>query len=93
VADPITLTIPGAVVQAIEDIIRLAVADELAVTRQTPTGFLDVDGAATYLASTPTAIRSLVKRHGIPHHKAPNGRLLFDQEELRQWVTSSRRKA
>jgi excisionase family DNA binding protein len=51
-------------------------------------GFLDVDGAAGYLSSTATAIRSLVKRNAIPYHKAPNGRLLFDRDELEAWVRS-----
>lgn len=86
-ADQLTLTIPAAVVQAIEDVVRRAVADVLAVERlHAPTSFLGVDAAAAYLASTPTAIRSLVKRSAIPYYKAPNGRLLFDREELQTWV-------
>jgi hypothetical protein len=36
----------------------------------------------------PAAIRSLVQRGEIPVHKAPNGRLLFDRDELEQWVRS-----
>ena len=53
-----------------------------------PEGFLDVAGAATFLASTPSAIRSLVQRDAVPYHKAPNGRLLFDRVELERWVRS-----
>jgi hypothetical protein len=51
-------------------------------------GFLDVDGAAAFISSTPTAVRSLVQRQEIPVHKAPNGRLLFDRDELEAWVRS-----
>jgi excisionase family DNA binding protein len=56
------------------------------VTPAPPNTLLDVDGAASYLASTPTAIRSLVKRDAIPYYKTPAGRLLFDREELDAWV-------
>jgi hypothetical protein len=59
-----------------------------ATTAATPAGFLDVDGAATFLASTPSAIRSLVKRDALPYYKAPHGRLLFDPAELEAWVRS-----
>ena len=52
-------------------------------------GYLDVDGAAEYLASSPGAIRKLVERGQIPVHRAPNGRLLFDREELSAWVRSA----
>ena len=73
------------------DLDRLADAIAARMTEMlapTPIGFLDVDGAAAYVASTPTAIRSLVKRDTIPHYKAPNGRLLFDRTELETWVRS-----
>lgn len=74
------------------DLLAEAIAARLTViTGPTlPEDFLDVDGAAALLASTPSAIRSLVKRDAIPHYKAPNGRLLFDRDHLRQWVTSGR---
>jgi excisionase family DNA binding protein len=73
----------------LEEIVTRAVADALAAhAPSAPAAFLDVDGAATYLASTPAAIRSLVQRGEIPVHKAPNGRLLFDRDELEQWVRS-----
>jgi excisionase family DNA binding protein len=73
----------------LEDLIRQAVADALAA-QQPPVsdGFVDVAGAAAYLASSPSAIRSLVQRGEIPVHKTPNGRLLFDTSELDRWVRS-----
>jgi hypothetical protein len=65
-----------------------AVVSRMAPTASESDGFLDVAAAARYLCSTPSAIRSLVKRDAIPHYRAPNRRLLFDRDELRRWVTS-----
>lgn len=67
-----------------------ALAAQLAtlIEPATQEGFLDVDGAAAYLSSTPAAIRSLVKSRRIPVHRTPVGRLLFDRDELRAWVMS-----
>lgn len=49
-------------------------------------GFLNVEGAAEYLATTtPKAIYHLVERRKLPHRRA-GGRLLFDRAELRAWV-------
>ena len=48
-------------------------------------GFLDVDGAAEFLSTTPKAIYHQVERGRLPHHRA-GGRLLFDRAELRAWV-------
>jgi len=52
-------------------------------------GFLDVDGAAAYLSTTPKAIYHLVERRRLPHRRA-GGRLLFDRAELRAWVEGGR---
>jgi hypothetical protein len=85
----LTLTVPEELLLQFEDLARCAVADALTAHRQTADeGFLDVDGAAAFLASTPAAIRSLVKRREFPFHKAPNGRLLFVRRELDSWVRS-----
>jgi hypothetical protein len=73
--------------QALVDVVREAVRQEMAEQRPAePSPWLDVDGAAAYLSSTPSAIRSLKKRGEIPFHQAPNGRLLFRPEELDDWV-------
>ena len=53
--------------------------------RQRDGGFLDVDGAAAYLATTPKAVYHLVERNTLPHYRA-GGRLLFERAELRAWV-------
>jgi hypothetical protein len=88
VTNRLAFTIPDELVHALEHLVQRAVADALASHQPRAEGFLDVNGAASFLASTPSAIRSLVKRNAIPHHKAPNGRLLFDRQELEAWVRS-----
>jgi len=52
-------------------------------------GFLDVEGAAAYLCTTPAAIQRKVARGQIPHHRA-GGRVLFNRRELRDWVEAGR---
>ena len=52
-------------------------------------GFLDVAGAAEYLATTPKAIYRLVERETIPFRRA-GGRLLFDRRELRAHAEGGR---
>lgn len=86
-AEPLAITIPGDVVKAVKELLQEVLRHELAEHSLVhEDGFLDVDRAAVFLASTPGAVRSLVKRDAIPFHKAPNGRLLFDRDELRSWV-------
>jgi hypothetical protein len=51
-----------------------------------PVGFLDVDGAADYLSTSPGAVRAQVKRRQLPFCKTPQGRLLFDPAELEAHV-------
>jgi hypothetical protein len=75
--------------EGLEEIVMRAVADALAAKEPVaPAGFVDVEGAAAFIASTPAAIRSLVQRDAIPYHRAPNSRLLFDRDELERWVKS-----
>jgi len=62
------------------EVLAVRIADLLREGRDD--GFLDVDGAAEYLSTTPKAIYRLVERRRIPHHRA-GGRLLFDRAELR----------
>ncbi len=70
-----------------------AIAEEVAARvydrRDHNEPWLNVKGAAEYLATTGQAIRGLVKRDAIPFHKAPNGRLLFHRDELNRWVRSN----
>ena len=48
-------------------------------------GFLDVKGAADFLACKPDRIYALKSAGRIPFHK-DGSRLLFDPQELRAWV-------
>jgi hypothetical protein len=49
-------------------------------------GFLDVKAAAEFLGGwSQKRIYNLVERRAIPFYK-PHGRLLFDPDELREWV-------
>jgi Helix-turn-helix domain len=86
VEDALVVAIPHALLDGIRALVSAAVRDELSQLPHQADGFLDVGGAAAYLASTQGAIRSLVKRNAIPYHKAPNGRLLFDRSELNHWA-------
>lgn len=72
-----------AMLAALEERVRQVVRQELLEARDesVPTGWLDVHGAADYLATSPEGIRGLVKRQVIPAHRL-GGRLLFDPQEL-----------
>jgi excisionase family DNA binding protein len=48
-------------------------------------GFVDVDGAAQFLACPRSRIYALVSARRIPHHR-DGSRLLFDLTELRDYV-------
>jgi excisionase family DNA binding protein len=50
-----------------------------------PGGFLDVRGAADFLACPKSRIYALVSAGRLPHHH-DGSRLLFDREELREYV-------
>jgi excisionase family DNA binding protein len=56
------------------------------------TPWLNVEGAATYLATTEDAIRALVKRRRLPVHRTETGRLLFRPEELDAWILDGSRR-
>jgi excisionase family DNA binding protein len=82
----LVVTIPDSSVEALARSIAWQVTHDLGGSREAETPWLDVDGAAAYLATTPAAIRGLVKRRQIPHHR-PIGtkRLLFHRDELDAW--------
>jgi excisionase family DNA binding protein len=63
--------------------LALRVADLLGDLRDD--GFLDVDGAAGFLATTRKAVYHLAERGRIRSHRL-GGRLLFDPAELREDV-------
>jgi hypothetical protein len=74
----------------LEELLRALIREELGTGPRSlpirPVGFLDVDGAADYLSTTPGAVRAYVKRRQLPFHKTPQGRLLFSPAELEKYV-------
>ncbi len=60
-------------------------APRLAADHHEPSGYLDVARAAEFLACPPSRIYSLVSAKRLPHHR-DGSRLLFDRDELRQYV-------
>ena len=62
-------------------------AAELFADRQSAMvgGYLDVAGAAEFLACPRSRIYALVSARRLPHHH-DGSRLLFDREELREYV-------
>ncbi len=50
-----------------------------------PTGYLGVEEAANFLATTPKGIYALVSRREIPYRRLGR-RLLFDPSELRDYL-------
>jgi excisionase family DNA binding protein len=80
----LTLDVPPSVVEQIAQ----RAADLLAERQsgQTDTGgYLDVEGAAEFLACPKSRIYSLVSAKRIPFHK-DGSRTLFDRAELREYV-------
>jgi hypothetical protein len=50
--------------------------------------YFDVDGLSSYIHRSTGAVRNLVLRRAIPFRK-PAGRLLFDKDEIDQWIEKS----
>jgi excisionase family DNA binding protein len=50
-------------------------------------GFVDVQGAADFLACPKSRIYALVSARRLPHHR-DGSRLLFDPAELREYVAA-----
>lgn len=67
----------------VEELSRTVAALEREPVGTSP--WLDTDGAAKYLSSTPAALRKMVQRRAIPVHRA-GGRLLYDRRELDGYV-------
>jgi excisionase family DNA binding protein len=80
------LEFPEALVQAIAD--RVIAALEVDARAS---GWLDMDGAAAYLSTTPKALRKSVQRGLVPFYQplGKGSRYLFNRSELDRWVTSS----
>jgi excisionase family DNA binding protein len=79
--DVLTLGVPGELVEAIAE----RAAELLTEQMPPPSPYLDVDGAAEYLACSSSRIYALTSTRRIPHHR-DGSRLLFRREELDAWI-------
>ncbi len=80
----ISIDLPDALVDAVADRVLDRLAASTDVERE-PAGYLDVTGAAEFLACPPSRIYSLVSAKRLPVHR-DGSRLLFDRSELRGYV-------
>lgn len=81
----LALALPDELVETI----ALRAAELLADRHAEPAdaGFLDVTGAAAFLACPRSRVYALVSADRIPHHR-DGSRLLFDRSELRTYVAA-----
>lgn len=78
----VTLDLPPEVLDAIADRVLERLADQ---ATPEPAGYLDVAGAAGYLACNKSRVYALVSAGRLPHYK-DGSRLLFLPCELRSYV-------
>jgi excisionase family DNA binding protein len=82
-AEPLSLSIPTEVLDAIAE----RVAERLSTREPDPAGFLDVAGAASFLACPLSRIYALTSAGRLPVYR-DGSRLLFDPSELRAYVAN-----
>jgi excisionase family DNA binding protein len=82
VSEQYVLQFPPELVEAIAERAAELIAQR---TENAVGGFLDVDGAAAFLACPKSRIYSLTSAGRLPVHR-DGSRLLFDPHELRQYV-------
>jgi hypothetical protein len=74
----------------LEELLRAVIREELATGSKSlhgrPSGFMDTKTAAVFLSTSEQALRALCKRGQVPVHRTPQGRLLFDPDELSAYV-------
>jgi excisionase family DNA binding protein len=78
----VSIELPPELVEAIARRVAAILADR---QQEAESGFLDVAGAAEFLACPASRIYSLVSAKRIPVHR-DGSRLLFDRAELRAFV-------
>jgi len=82
--EPLSLALPDELVDQVAERVAAILADRAPV--DTPdTGYLDVAGAADYLTCPTSRIYALVSANRLPVRR-DGSRLLFDRQELRQYV-------
>ena len=82
----LALELPDHLLAAIADRVLARLAASTDVERE-PASYLDVSGAAEFLACPTSRVYSLVSAKRIPVHR-DGSRLLFDRGELREYVNN-----
>ena len=82
-------SLAAALVDGLDDVALAHLAERLQPYLPEPEtdadGYLDVDGAASFLACPKSRVYALVSAGRLPVHR-DGSRLLFDRQELRAWV-------
>jgi hypothetical protein len=80
--------LPPALIAQIAEAVAARVAGLDSTTTQSP--WLDVDGAAAYLNSTPDVVRRWANKRVLPGHQpnGPGGRWYFHPRELDEFIRS-----
>jgi excisionase family DNA binding protein len=69
------------------DALREALQEAAGTARSAPEPWMGSEQAAAYLDTTPAALRDLIRRSDLPHHRAPgSSRLLFRASEIDTWI-------
>jgi len=80
----LALELPDELVDAIAERAAALIAQR---QKAEPASYLDVAGAAEFIACPTSRIYALVSANRIPHHR-DGSRLLFDRGELREYITN-----
>lgn len=83
-AAPLSLPLPDELVEQIAQRAAAILADQASAAEA---GYLDVAGAAEFLACPTSRVYALVSARRLPHHR-DGSRLLFDRAELREYVAN-----
>ena len=81
----LAIELPNALVDQVAERVAAILADR--EPADLADGYLDVNGAAEFLACNPPRIYALVSAKRIPVHR-DGSRLLFDRTELRAYVAA-----
>jgi excisionase family DNA binding protein len=72
--------------EELEQLVERAVKSALGRNVQTE-GWMSTEQAAEYLDTTVNSVRDMIRRQGLPAHKAPGtSRLLLRASEIDAWV-------
>lgn len=81
----LSLALPDELLEELAERVAAILADR--ENGDSDDGFMDVAGAAEYLACPPSRVYALVSAKRLPHHR-DGSRLLFDRAELRAYVAA-----